>query len=851
MTDNHTAPGLTPKSFMACLLGMLAMGMLIQYSDIAINVSFASEHTLALPAMWVFAVFSGLSGLLFLLTRWRLLTRAEMLCVLFCMLISAPLMTQGFWHRFVAIVSTNPRAPDFEKLDAMNDRLWPHGPNLIGASFDAANPDLQADGDCRWEEIEYDAGKRARLPVLVNTNGAASSFIRIRLPVRHDGGPGVVPAEPYVVSVLARATELGPTAHYTCRVYTDDAAEFTEFFSSAASPKVNFLHRTGFRRAGAYGVKFPADARTRYTLEFGLVGNGRLELASPKLFNVASLESVFKGRVLVSEREYAAMSASERVGTVVKPDRMWSLHGAAFLLSWYIPVRDWAGPVLVWTAFVLLILSAVLAVNIIMRRQWLDNERFQLPSAQIAAALLGEEGDERRRALPSIWTNRLMLAGFVVAFLWLLLKVWHFYNPNVPDLTVKVYLSEYFRDPSWGKMWEHWRFEIEGIFLAMCIFMELNVLLSIVIGYALYRCQFWIGEVTNLTVDPSYPYSDAQGIGAYLGYAAILLVLSRKYLWRTLQAAFRGDRAAAAGEALSYRGAYVLLIAATAGSALWARGLGIASGSMLVFFAFLVTIGLVASRLRAECGTPWGYFVPWSIALFMGLLGGVWRFGPEAMMFCYIAGFMLGETVFFLIPGAQMELLGLGRRWNVTPRHLVWCVLLGVLGGMLIGGWVFLSNAYAVGGDTIRYQWPFDAKAWYFFPYNVDLTAANNRMLGQTVAAAGAPDHAWLAFGSSAAIAVALTALRQFFAGFWFHPVGFILSSTSFMNYVWGSALTAWVVRSIVLRFGGAATVRNKLQPFFVGVFLGTCAGYLFVLIQSAYLHSTGVDMVYPILTPW
>jgi len=70
-------------------------------------------------------------------------------------------------------------------------------------------------------------------------------------PVRHDGGPGVVPAEPYVVSVLARATALGPTAHYTCRVYADDAAEFTEFFSSAASPKVNFLHRTGFRRAGA------------------------------------------------------------------------------------------------------------------------------------------------------------------------------------------------------------------------------------------------------------------------------------------------------------------------------------------------------------------------------------------------------------------------------------------------------------------------------------------------------------------------------------------------------------------------------------------------------------------------
>ena len=42
MTDQRTQPGLTPTSAMAFLLGMLATGMLIQYSDITVAIQFAS-----------------------------------------------------------------------------------------------------------------------------------------------------------------------------------------------------------------------------------------------------------------------------------------------------------------------------------------------------------------------------------------------------------------------------------------------------------------------------------------------------------------------------------------------------------------------------------------------------------------------------------------------------------------------------------------------------------------------------------------------------------------------------------------------------------------------------------------
>ena len=86
------------------------------------------------------------------------------------------------------------------------------------------------------------------------------------------------------------------------------------------------------------------------------------------------------------------------------------------------------------------------------------------------------------------------------------------------------------------------------------------------------------------------------------------------------------------------------------------------------------------------------------------------------------------------------------------------------------------------------------------------------------------------------------------------HPIGFILGSTSggggFIGYVWGSLLAAWVIRSIVLWFGGAVTVRTKLQPLFVGVFLGGVLAYLLLGAHAAYWKSLGIEKIYPILTP-
>ena len=82
--------------------------------------------------------------------------------------------------------------------------------------------------------------------------------------------------------------------------------------------------------------------------------------------------------------------------------------------------------------------------------------------------------------------------------------------------------------------------------------------------------------------------------------------------------------------------------------------------------------------------------------------------------------------------------------------------------------------------------------------------------------------------------------LRYIFAGFWFHPIGIIVGPMPVMNHIWGSLLVAWLVRLAVLKLGGAAAVREKLLPFFAGVFLAAVtAKALFFVINLHLFYFT------------
>jgi hypothetical protein len=97
----------------------------------------------------------------------------------------------------------------------------------------------------------------------------------------------------------------------------------------------------------------------------------------------------------------------------------------------------------------------------------------------------------------------------------------------------------------------------------------------------------------------------------------------------------------------------------------------------------------------------------------------------------------------------------------------------------------------------------------------------------------------------AAIVTAVLTFLRQIFAGFWLHPMGFIVGSSYMTEILWGSFLVAWALRLLFVRFGGGLSVRTKLQPFFIGVLLGSAMSWMVWFAYNSYISAQGVMLIY------
>jgi hypothetical protein len=78
----------------------------------------------------------------------------------------------------------------------------------------------------------------------------------------------------------------------------------------------------------------------------------------------------------------------------------------------------------------------------------------------------------------------------------------------------------------------------------------------------------------------------------------------------------------------------------------------------------------------------------------------------------------------------------------------------------------------------------------------------------------------WLFTGIGALIMGGLTFIRARFVWWPLHPLGFAISTFFIMNYVWFSVLVAWVIKSVVLKYGGPGLYRTT-RPFFLGLIMG------------------------------
>jgi len=78
-----------------------------------------------------------------------------------------------------------------------------------------------------------------------------------------------------------------------------------------------------------------------------------------------------------------------------------------------------------------------------------------------------------------------------------------------------------------------------------------------------------------------------------------------------------------------------------------------------------------------------------------------------------------------------------------------------------------------------------------------------------------------------------------------FHPLGFTLGSTWSMTYLWVSIFVGWLIKVMLLRYGGQRAYLRAL-PMFFGIILGDCLWGVIWLVTGVLLNRATFSVWWP-----
>jgi hypothetical protein len=497
-----------------------------------------------------------------------------------------------------------------------------------------------------------------------------------------------------------------------------------------------------------------------------------------------------------------------------------------------VPWSAWLLPGVAWTVLLAALFLVGHCALILVRQQWIDNERLSFPLAQIPLGLTaaGADGWAPVLRVPVFWT------GLALPMLLETLRGLHRYYPGVPDIPLRPMLEFDFAargTPPWTGM-GLLEFHLVPWLIAIVALLPAEISFSGWVFFWITKAEDVSALVFGATDLPSvysnqYPALYAQGAGAAYALAALVLWTSRRHLLRLLREASGVRRWALgqptptpsaqhptpSGDFASPRFAvHGLLLRLTvmigwlwlAGMRLWVAGLLVTL--MLGYF-------LIFARIRGEAGLSMGVIL-WpkmldevmiTIAGTRGLLpadltvlyGVRWLyFGPAA------GGVIACQLESFKIAGEA------GLRHRSTGGLLLLAALLTV---PLAFAWT-LHTYYSHGFSQMpigHRERSMVGSQIYWSYFNV-VDAMKNPTF---------TDWSGItAMGTGAGITFTLAALRARFLWWPLHPIGYMAANSWGMHWNWGSFTLGWLLKVVLLRYGGLRAFRAAV-PFFIGLVVG------------------------------
>ncbi|MFQ5810013.1 MAG: DUF6785 family protein [Armatimonadota bacterium] len=481
-----------------------------------------------------------------------------------------------------------------------------------------------------------------------------------------------------------------------------------------------------------------------------------------------------------------------------------------------VPWPVWVAPLVFWSVLGLSLYFAMLCINVIIRKQWIENERLTFPLVYLPLEMAREEP---ARLFNAFFRNPLMWIGFVIAIIPQTMAGLHVYFPTMPEVPVKSYpLHPYFR--SMGQPWASigtFRLAFYPCMIGFSYLLTTEVSLSGWVFYLLAKAERIIGGAGGWTGRgqaegfAGFPFEEQQGLGAWLVLIGLGIWIGREHVIGVLRGAFApGAATRGPGDPLSYRAACIGFIAGLVVLLLWANTAGLSLLAAVPFFLLLFTNMSALTRIRAEAGLGC-ISGPMMVQDFMYSIVGTSAFGPRNLTvlesFRWFSREMRGAPT---IMPCQLEALKIGHEAKIRGRDLAIGILVAIVITMVMGQVATLKVIYRQGGVTMN-NWRF-----------LDVPRTPFVRLAALLGNPKPTDWLSLSFvGIGGVIMSILTYLRIRFVWWPLHPIGFALAFTKrSVHWIWSPLLFAWLIKTSVIRYGGYKLYRTLL-PFFLGLILG------------------------------
>ncbi len=487
------------------------------------------------------------------------------------------------------------------------------------------------------------------------------------------------------------------------------------------------------------------------------------------------------------------------------------------VVNWYydglplghmLPWNAWARPLVCWGILILLVYFSYLCITVILRRQWVENEKLPFPLVQLPLELMLQPG--------TFFKNPMMWAGFCISFFIYGLNGFAQWFPNVPSIPLDYNLNEYLTTKPWNEVC-FFHMYISPAAIGFFYLMPTDLLFSFWFFFLLGKGQEVIAgsydaNITSLHAAAGNHVAN-QCAGAFIVLAMVTLYSARHHLRHVYNRAM-GRVAADAGEAnemLSYRVAFWGFIISFVLIMAWCIFFGMSWWvAFLQFGIFLVVQALIMARTTAEGGLliTEGAFTPSDIYT----LGNRGMLNPRSLtMISFLDGLYTRDTRGLWLTG-MMDSQKIAEQAQINSRRMLKIVVGSTLLAVAAALYIQLTLVYHRGGNAL-YPYLMKQAPTQFFRENSGI------MTGVMADPNQLPINAmWITVGGI--VCAVLSYCRLSIPGFPLHPLGYCMTATWGVVVFWFSMFIAWLIKTPLVHYGGMKAFRT-MRPLFLGLVFG------------------------------